>query len=153
MEQSINYAQKQEIITMKVTGKCVEVKLDDCMTQKKAIHKALAMLMGIEEDDMEIAKPIPINHGVSMTIYIYANDKNVNVKQVINDANDGELGDIFKSGWDLSKVPVISDIHTEIIESKEMRKDLRFDSEQQMMDSIESTQMKDGDDVEMMKVK
>ena len=59
----------------------------------------------------------------------------------MNEANDGQknqLGDIFKSGWELSDYPVVSDINTVIIESKEMRKDSRFNSEQQMADNINS---------------
>ena len=152
MERSINYTQKLEIITMNITGESVVKELDVCMTRKKAVAKSLSILIGIEVHDMEIARPKQIKKGISLTIYVYANDKNIDFKKILKEASgdNGELGEVFKSGWDLSKAPVISDINTVIIESKKMRKDSRFNTEEQMATNIDTEQTDNTGAVEMM---
>ena len=123
VEKSINYAEKQEIITMKIRGSSVTAKLMDCMTRKTAVTESLAMLLGIDAGDMEIVQPIKINQGVSIKIYVYANDKNADFQKILNNSNDtkGELGNIFKEGWNLSNSPTVSDINTVVVESKETK--------------------------------
>ena len=121
MQKSIYNAEKQEIITMNITGASVTANMAPCMTRKTTVTKSMAMLLGIDAGDMEIAKPIKINQGVSITIYIYANDKNVDLPKLLNSSNEtsGELGNIFKEGWNLSNPPTVSDVKTVVVESKE----------------------------------
>ena len=131
MEKSINYTEKQEIMTMSITGECVKAKLTDCMTMKKATTRSLAMLIGIEEYEMEIVKPLRIKGGLSLTIYFYAGDRNIDFGELINDANDSnELENCFQTGWNLSSPPVIKIINTVVIESKEKK---RLHSEEQIV--------------------
>ena len=143
---SINYTQKQEVITMKITGECVKAKMGRCRTRKKKITKSLAILMGIEKDELEIIKPKQIDKGILFTIYVYANKENVDFEK---------SGDVFKSGWGLSSTPVVSDVKTMIIESKEVRKSTEIKgengNEKGRTEEVTLKQMERGAEIEMMK--
>ena len=136
MEKVIYYTQNHEIIKMNVTGNCIVTKSDICVTRKKALRKALAILMGIEENNMEIMKPRYIKTGLALTIHVYVNEA-IDCKQKFVDTNNNnELGDIFKWSWNLSDAPNISDIHSIIDISKQQR----VNSELEVSNNLQMTQ-------------
>ena len=123
MDKSLYNTQKQEIITMDIIGEPIMQNLKRCKRRNQGIRDELAVLLRTERSHLEIVRPVSISNGISMEIHVYINNMDIDIEKTINDANDnGKLGEIMKIGWKLSHVPVIDNIKTVIVKSKQESK-------------------------------
>ena len=91
----------------------------------KKIKSGFATSFGINSHLFDIARPIQIKHGLRININIKLNitkQIDMNIEKMVNDMNEsGELEEILKYAWSLTKSPNISNINVTQHESKERR--------------------------------
>jgi len=135
MERAINKTQRYTVISLNVTGQCVEDASSKCRTMSYKLRKLLASILGVDYNVIEIVKPMYITGGLSMDILVYANDTklyNVDHGKVLKEANESDkLQKIVQQAWQLRETPLISDIRFEVIESDVVRSE----TERAMMES------------------
>ena len=83
-------------------------------------------ILGLHENLVEITKPMQIPNGLQINLNLYINNTkaiDLNPEKIMNNANNsGQLAKIIKNAWELSEMPLISNIFYKKNESKARRK-------------------------------
>eukprot|EP01084_Bolivina_argentea_P247884 414678_1 len=102
LENTINFTESSVISTIDITGDCVRKQSKKCRTLSKKVKQELSILLGINQNTMEIIKPTHIKNGFSLKFYIYSNDKyskQIDYNHVLLEANKNEdLATIIEEG-------------------------------------------------------
>ena len=96
-----------------------------CKNLVKDIRDGLAVSFGLDQSLIEISRPSPIPKGLRLSITIRMNNVkqiDMNVIKMMQEMNDsGELAEILRTAWTLTKSPMISNIKSEYIQSQHMQ--------------------------------
>eukprot|EP01083_Nonionella_stella_P306520 1073833_1 len=117
--QTINKTQRYVVLSMDVTGDCVEERSSKCRTMKKGLKKRVCALIGVDARMLDIMKPTYISNGLRVEIRVYVNNRTQcnNYGSVLIEANDkGKLSRMFQTYWNLSDAPRICDIKSDIVD-------------------------------------
>ena len=125
MEKTIDFTQSHAVITMNVTGESIRKKGKKCKTMSRKLREELAILIGAETSTIEIIKPTYIKRGLEIKIHVLLNDKDtqrIDYEKILIEATEtNELAEIIRSSWKLSDKPLISNVKSIIVESKQQR--------------------------------
>ena len=110
-------------IEFDITGPSIMANKKSCKNRVKSIQNAIASLVGLDEELIEIIRPTTIKQGLKLSINMYINNTkaiDMNIEKDINEANEtGNLQGIIKDAWNLSSDPMITNIKYEKHASKE----------------------------------
>merc|ERR1712228_204639 len=122
MGRAIHVSMGHVVITFDVSGQAMDGKVKKCKTLSNKLQNEFAALLSIDRNNVEIAKPMLISNGLSVTIHVFGKDdalKEINFEQILIDSkNNGQIAEIMKDSWNLMGAPLISNVETKFIESK-----------------------------------
>eukprot|EP01083_Nonionella_stella_P077276 210929_1 len=123
-QRSISRGQGTVSISMTVTGQAVLKKASNCKRMKKTLIKELSKLVGVTQSTMEILKPVHVKQGFEITVQFTVGDSDQDFYRTLMEVQaNSELQKIFKRAWDLSDVPIVSDLKQTVVQSKRERLD------------------------------
>ena len=101
-----------------------------CKNKVKSIQNEIGILLGLEEDLVEVMRPSIIKKGFRICINIYISNAkaiDMSIEREMNDANNkGEIAEIIKTAWNLTSDPLISNINYTKHDSKEREENTVF---------------------------
>eukprot|EP01083_Nonionella_stella_P252402 869671_1 len=127
IERAINKTQDYSIISMDITGDCMDTRAPKCRTMSSKLKKYISRIIGVDINMIEIVKPMYVAKGLSLDIIIYVNENRQNKQkqmyEILIEANqNGKLPQLLQKAWKLKGVPIISNILQQNIESVETKK-------------------------------
>ena len=92
---------------------------------KEKLTEELALIMGVERNDVEMVRPSEIKSGLILKLYVYGDTDVANsdcAQQLRVWSQNGDLSLAVQKGWKLPNAPIIGSIESKDIESKQERK-------------------------------
>eukprot|EP01084_Bolivina_argentea_P301772 520705_1 len=111
------------MVEFEVTGTSVIQKTDQCKNQVRIIRGQISSILGLNQQVIEIMRPIIVPNGLKLTIYIHLNhieSRSIDYKMLLNQCQqNGQLAGIIQNSWKLQSIPIISKIKFNVEESKD----------------------------------
>ena len=110
---------------MTILGQCILENKGKVKLLKEKLTDELALIMGVERNDIEMIRPSEIKAGLILKLYIYGDTDVANsdcAQQLRVWSQNGDLSLAVQKAWKLPNAPIIGSIESKDIESKQERK-------------------------------
>ena len=97
-----------------VTGPMILENMRECRNKIKSIKRGIAASIGVDNNLLEITRPMTVKNGLRLHVNIYVNYTkaiDMNIERDFNEANhNGQITKLITTSWKLTSAPNISNI-------------------------------------------
>jgi len=124
LEKALSKTQNRVVITMDVTGDCVQERVKQCRTMNYQVLQSVSSIIGVPVRSMEVVKPVYVKGGLGLDIIVYIGmehaEGTIEYDQALKDSvSNGQLQGMVLSAWGLREDPFIDNITQQILDKSE----------------------------------